>query len=51
MLVVRTFKNSEGLKPGNDENYKRAWMRLCNEETNQTIDYAMMNKIEISENY
>lgn len=36
---------------GNDENYKRAWMRLCNEETNQTIDYAMMNKIEISENY
>ena len=51
MLMVRTFKNSEGLKMGTDENYKRAWMRLCNEETNQTIDYAMMNKIEISENY
>lgn len=51
MLVVRMYKNSEGLKQGNDDDYKRAWMRLCNEETNQTIDYAMMNKIEIAEGY
>ncbi len=51
MLVVRMFRNPEGQKQGNDDDYKRAWMRLCNEETNQTIDYAMMDKIEVAEGY
>ena len=51
MLIVRIHRTSEGLKQGNDEDYKRAWMRLCNEETNQTIDYAMMNTVEVREDY
>ena len=45
------FRNADGAKQGNDDDYKRAWLRLCNEETNQTIDYAMMGKIDVAEGY
>lgn len=50
LLTVRQFLK-DGQKVGNDENFERAWVRLSNEETNQTIDYSLLNKIEIPEGY
>jgi len=38
-------------KPVKESDFDRAWFRLSNEETNQTLDYAMVNKIEKSEEY
>lgn len=51
LLTVRYFKNESGGKKGADDDYKRAWVRLSNEETNQTIDYAMIDKIAIPDSY
>ena len=50
LLTVRQFLNN-GQKVGSDENFDRAWVRLSNEETNQTIDYSLLNKIEIPDGY
>lgn len=38
-------------KPQKEGQFDRAWFRLSNEETNQTLDYSMVNKIEKSEEY
>lgn len=51
LLTVRYFRNKEGGRAGNDDDYKRAWVRLSNEETNQTVDYSMINKIKVPEEY
>lgn len=50
LLTVRQFLK-DGQKVGNDELFDRAWVRLSNEETNQTLDYSLINKIEIPEGY
>jgi hypothetical protein len=34
-----------------EKTFDRAWFRLSNEETNQTIDYSLINKIETPEDY
>lgn len=51
LLTVRYYRNKEGGRAGPDDDYKRAWVRLSNEETNQTVDYSMINKIEVPESY
>jgi hypothetical protein len=50
VLCVREFDNS-GKPPAKEGEFDRAWFRLANEETNQTIDYNMINKIDKPEEY
>jgi len=49
LLLVRE-KDLAG-KPVKEEDYERAWFRLSNEETNQTLDYKLINKIDRPEDY
>jgi hypothetical protein len=48
ILMVRKFDNTGNAKEGE---FDRAWFRLSNEETNQTIDYSMVSKIDVPEDY
>lgn len=49
LLTVRTFDlRKETVAPGQ---YDKAWFRLQNEDTNQTLDYANVSKIELPEGY
>lgn len=48
-LLVR--ENDITGKPVKESDFDRAWFRLSNEETNQTLDYSLVNKIEKSEEY
>ena len=48
-LLVRQFDNSSN--PVSKDAFERAWFRVSNEETNQTIDYSLVNKIETPEGY
>lgn len=48
LLTVREFENKGAAKEGE---FDRAWFRLANEETNQTIDYSLMKKLELPEDY
>lgn len=48
-LLVREFDTTG--KPVKEGDFDRAWFRLSNEETNQTLDYSLINKIEKSEEY
>jgi hypothetical protein len=50
MLLVREFDNT-GKAPPKEGEFDRAWFRLANEETNQTIDYSLVRKIELPEDY
>jgi len=50
MLLVREFDNT-GKPPAKEGEFDRAWFRLANEETNQTIDYSTIQKIELPEEY
>jgi hypothetical protein len=50
VLCVREFDNT-GKPPAKEGEFDRAWFRLANEETNQTIDYSIINKIEKPEEY
>ena len=50
MLLVREFDNT-GKPPPKEGEYDRAWFRLANEETNQTIDYSLVRKIDLPEEY
>lgn len=38
-------------KPFKESDFDRAWFRLSNEETNQTLDYSLINKISRSDDY
>ena len=49
MLLVRE-KDTTG-KPVKEGEFDRAWFRLSNEETNQTLDYSLLNKVEKPEEY
>ena len=51
LLTVRQFVPKDGRVIGKDGEFDRAWFRLSNEETNQTLDYCMLNKIELPEEY
>lgn len=51
LLTVRQFVPKDGRIIGKEGEFDRAWFRLANEETNQTLDYSMLNKIEIPEDY
>ena len=44
LLTVREFDNTGKPSPKEGE-LDRAWFRLANEETNQTIDYSLMRKV------
>jgi hypothetical protein len=50
LLLVREFDNT-GKPPPKEGEFDRAWFRLANEETNQTIDYSLVRKIELPEDY
>jgi hypothetical protein len=50
LLLVREFDNS-GKAPLKEGEFDRAWFRLANEETNQTIDYSLVRKVELPEEY
>lgn len=50
MLLVREF-DPTGKPPAKEGEFDRAWFRLANEETNQTIDYSTVRKIELPEDY
>jgi len=52
LLTVKEFKTANGKAvTGKEGEFNRAWFRLANEETNQTIDYSLIKKIEIPEDY
>ena len=51
LLTVRQFVPKDGRTIGKDGEFDRAWFRLSNEETNQTLDYCMINKMELPEEY
>lgn len=50
MLLVREFDQT-GKGPVKEGEFDRAWFRLANEETNQTIDYSLVRKVELPEDY
>ena len=50
MLLIREFDNTGKPAPKEGE-FDRAWFRLANEETNQTIDYSLVKKIDLPEEY
>lgn len=50
VLTVREFDNT-GKPAAKEGEFDRAWFRLANEETNQTIDYSMISKIDKPEEY
>ena len=49
LLAVRQFVPKDGRVIGKDGEFDRAWFRLANEETNQTLDYCMLKKVEPEE--
>ena len=51
LLTVRQFVPKDGRVIGKEGEFDRAWFRLSNEETNQTLDYCMINKMELPEDY
>jgi hypothetical protein len=42
LLTVKMYTDGENNLIGKDEQFERSWMRLSNDETNQTIDYQMI---------
>jgi protocatechuate 3,4-dioxygenase beta subunit len=48
-LFIREFDTTG--KPVREGDFDRAWFRLSNEETNQTLDYSLVKNIEKSEEY
>ena len=50
LLLVKEFDNTGKPAPKEGE-FDRAWFRLANEETNQTIDYSLVKKIDLPEDY
>ena len=51
LLTVRQFVPKDGRVLGKEGEFDRAWFRLSNEETNQTLDYCMLKKVELPEDY
>lgn len=43
-MLLLTVKCMDGMKPKPGE-FDRAWFRLQNEDTNQTLDYKIINTI------
>ena len=43
LLTVKMYTDGENNAIGKEDDFKRSWMRLCNEETNQTVDYCLIN--------
>jgi hypothetical protein len=43
LLTVKMYTDDENNAIGKDDDFKRSWMRLSNEETNQTVDYCLIN--------
>ena len=50
LLLVREFDNT-GKPAAKEGEFDRAWFRLSNEETNQTIDYSLVKKVDLPEDY
>jgi hypothetical protein len=48
-LLIREYDTTG--KPVREGDFDRAWFRLSNEETNQTLDYSLVKNIERSEDY
>ena len=44
LLTVKMYTDGENNAIGKDDDFKRSWMRLSNEETNQTVDYCLINQ-------
>lgn len=50
LLTIKSFDNRSKPTPKEGE-FDRAWFRLYNEDTNQTIDYSLLKNIEEPEEY
>lgn len=50
LLLVREFDNT-GKPAAKEGEFDRAWFRLSNEETNQTIDYSLVKKVDLPEDF
>lgn len=48
LLTVKCWRNVKSSSPGE---YDRAWYRLINEDTNQTIDYKNIKQVEKPEGF
>ena len=51
MLFVKEYENKDTSISLPEGEYDRAWFRLSNEETNQTLDYSLIKNIEQPEDY
>ena len=49
LLTVKTFDLRKS--PARDGEFDRAWFRLVNEDTNQTLDYKKIKEIEKPEGF
>lgn len=49
LLLVKEYDTTG--KPIKEGEFDRAWFRLSNEDTNQTLDYSLINKVEKPEEY
>lgn len=49
LLTVKTFDLRA--RPPKDKEFDRAWYRLNNEDTNQTIDYKLIKQVEKPEGF
>lgn len=49
LLTVKTFELRKN--PPKDGEFDRAWFRIINEDTNQTIDYKKIKEIEKPEGF
>jgi len=48
-LLIRELDTTG--KPVKDSDFDRAWFRISNEETNQTLDYSLISKVDKPEDY
>ena len=51
LLTVKEYPSKDGKPIGKEGEFDRAWFRLSNDETNQTIDYSVIKKIDMPEDY
>jgi len=49
LLLIHEYDTSS--KATKEGEFDRAWFRLSNDETNQTLDYSILNKVSKPEDY
>jgi hypothetical protein len=51
MILLLVRENDLTGKAVKDGDFDRAWFRLSNEETNQTLDYSLVDKVDKPEDF